>query len=612
MAYNINNVSTAGKVSVFACVLGLLSFAFIFTVNVSKGTFNTVEAQSVATTTVTVLNTPPQWTVDAQEVIESSSNFPTNAGDVVSWSAIATDSNADGYYLLICSTNASPTPNSNAAPTCDLPTNQWARSASTTSGEEAIAATTTQVAWSEVNNWYAWVCDQDIINPRCNALVKQGTGTTSSPFEVNHRPSFTVFSDNSPTLPGQIVTFMSTSSDADVSGISDTVMLIVCNLNDFNTTSNQCGPGGMIASSTFSASNASAPYTVTIPTQDQNYTAFGFVLDNHGFEALGGSQGTDSVLTVENAAPSVSGATVSINGGSNMTLTVAASQTTGYTMEFIASDNNSCVNAASTSEITNYELSLYRSGVASTTCITGSAAVYNANSCYTSSVATSTWNLSCTASSTSCTGASDTTVVYNCTFPLWYVADPTDGTATSTQYSTQNWLSQVRAVDDNNATSTAGESTAGTEVVSFLSFDLSTPTIPYGSLEPGSQTDPITATTTLRATGNVGLDERLEGEAMCINYATGQECATSATSTIPAEEQVYATSSLTYAQSTALSSTTPTELEINIFKSTSTTTPASGVTYWGIRVPASITLAGNYKGENTFTAIVGESSEWGP
>lgn len=610
MAYNINNVSTAGKVTVFSCILGLLAFAFIFTINVNSGKLNSVNAQSIATTTVTVLNTPPQWTVDAQEYGGSSTTTPTDAGNIVQWKAIGTDSNSEDYYLLLCSTSATPTPNANAAPNCNTPVNQIAVTGTTTSGTQATAATTTTASMAEVNAWFAWICDYNATSPQCNATYKQGTGTTSSPFEVNHRPLFSIFIDNSPKVPGQVVTFMSTSSDPDVSGTPDTVSLVVCNLNDFNTVTNLCGPGGLLASSTLTATNASTTYTITIPTQDQNYTAFGFVIDNHGFESAGAAQGTNSILTVQNSAPTVSGATISINGGTNMTLTQPATQTPAFSLQFTVSDDNSCLNAASTSEITNYELALYRSGVSSSTCLGSSAGSYNANNCYTHAVATTTWNVSCTASSTSCTGATDTTVIWNCTFPLWYVADPTDGTATSTQFSAQNWLASVKAVDDNGATSSLSESTVGVEVTSLLAFALNTLTIPYGSLQPGQQTDPIVATTTLSATGNVGLDERLNGESMCTGYSTALHCGNSSTSTISEDNQVYGTSSKTYASAVALSSTTQNFLDVNIKKSTSTITQATGNTIWGIRVPASITLAGNYKGENTFTAVVGGSVDW--
>jgi hypothetical protein len=613
MAYNINNVSTAGKVTVFSCILGLLSFALIFTINLSTGKLQTTAAaQSVATTTVTVLNTPPQWTVDAQEYGGSSTTTPTNAGDVMTWTAIGTDANSDPYYLLICSTSATPTPNVSGAPSCDTAPHQWGVSASTTSGSQVSVSTTTTAAMAEVNPWFAWICDYNASNPACNATFKQGTGTTSSPFEVNHRPTFTAFANNGPKLPGAQVSFTTTSSDSDVSGTADTVTLIVCNLNDFSTTTRACGAGGMIASSTFAASNASTTYTITIPTQDQSYSAFGFVTDQHGFAASGGSQGTNAPLVVSNATPTVSAATISIvqPTTTDMVLTQAATQTPNFVAQFTVADNNSCLNAASTSEITNYQLALYRSGVGSTTCSATSSAAYNPNNCYTHAVATTTWNIACTASSTSCTGANDTTVIYNCTFPLWYVADPTDGNATSTQYSAQNWLASVSAIDDNGATSTLSESSSGVEVTSLLAFALNTLSIPYGSLQPGQKTDPIVATTTMSATGNVGVNQKLSGESMCVPYTSVIHCPNSATSTIAENNQVFGTTSQLYASSTPMSSTTPTLLQVNIKKSTTTLTQSAGNTFWGINVPGTITLSGNYKGENTFVGVVSTSTFW--
>jgi hypothetical protein len=51
-------------------------------------------------------------------------------------------------------------------------------------------------------------------------------------------------------------------------------------------------------------------------------------------------------------------------------------------------------------------------------------------------------------------------------------------------------------------------------------------------------------------------------------------------------------------------------VELDVNKSTSTSTPNEGVTYWGIAVPISITLAGNYNGLNTFTAVTAEPGDW--
>lgn len=611
MSYNIDHLRTAGKITVYTALFGVVLFAFAFIMNLGVKELPRVVAQDVATTSVQVLNTGPAWTATSTEEVESSADNPTNAGSVVSWVAIGTDSNSEDYYLLICSTNASPTPNSSAAPACGGGT-QWAVSTATVSGTQARAATTTADSWSESNDWYAFICDGNAGTPRCNVLPTQGTNATnSSPFIVNHRPSFSLFSDSSPADPGSVVTFYSTSSDADTTGVQDTVKLIVCASLGFSTTTDSC-TGTTLGSTTVTvASNATATYTIIIPTQDQNYSAYGYVVDNHGFEASGGAHGTDSTLTVNNVAPTVNPALISLvqASGTDLYLTVESGQTTGFTLQYTALDNNSCYNAASTSEITNYELSIYRSGIGSTTCgISGGA--FNANYCYTSAVPTTTWNISCTASSTSCTGISDTDQVWDCTFPLWYIADPTDGTATSTQYNGQNWLAQVQAVDDDNATGSLYESSSGVEVRSFLAFALNTLTIPYGALEPGQQNDPIIATTTISATGNVGLDKSVEGESMCTTYTASTLCPNSATSTIPESEQRFATGSVSYASASSLSSSTVQEIEVNVPKSTSTSTSATSSAYWGIRVPATVTFAGFYYGQNTFYAVTGESVNW--
>lgn len=612
MSYSTDHLHTAGKITVYTTILGVVAFAIVFIFNLGEQRINEAVAQDSATTTVVVVNTAPYWTASSTEVVESSTTTPTNAGDVVSWTAVGTDSNGERYYLLICSTSATPVAQSLAAPECGIGATRWAVSASTTSGVAAVAATTTLSSWSEINAWFAFLCDGNSANPRCSANYSQGThATNSSPFEVNHRPLFSIFTDTSPADPGAVVTFYSTSSDTDVSGVADTVRLYVCATAGFSTTTDTC-TGLMLASSTALVSaDASAQYTVVIPTQDTTFGAFGYVVDNHGFESFGVASGTDAVLTVSNVAPSASSTTISINGGSDLVLTVESGETTGYTMSFTTADNNSCdaIGGGLGDEITGYELSLYRSGIGSTTC--GVTGPYNANNCYPSSLATTTWNLSCTASTTSCTGNTDTTMVWDCTFPLWYIADPTDGVqGSSTQYGTENWRAQVEAVDDDNATGSPSEGTIPVEVTSFLAFALNDLSIDYGSLEPGQQNDPINATTTVSATGNVGIDNSLTGESMCTSYTGSSLCPNSSTSTISESEQVYGTSTVSYAQGVPLSSTTIQQLEINVPKSTATSTATTSDAFWGIRVPASITYAGSYTGENTFYAVVGESVDW--
>lgn len=610
MSYSTDHLRTAGKVTVYASFVGILIFAVVFIFNLGLEEVREVGAQSNATTSVQVLNTPPAWTASSTEQVESSATTPTNSGTVVSWVGVGTDSNSENYYLLVCSTSATPTANSNAAPNCTSGV-QWAVSTATISGTQARAATTTLESFAESNAWFGWICDGNSGTPRCNNSFSQGVNATnSSPFIVNHRPTFTLFSDNSPADPGSVVLYSSTSSDADTVGTQDTVKLIVCATAGFSTSTDTCTGTTLGSTTVLALSNATATYTIVIPTQDQNYASFGYVVDNHGHEAAGGAHGTDSILIVNNVAPAITPALISLvqASGTDMYLTVEQGQTTGFSLQFTATDNNSCLTSASTTEVSNYRLSIFRSGIGASSCTPTST--HNANSCYVSSVPTTTWNLSCTASSTSCTGSADTSQVWNCTFPLWFIADPTDGTSTSTQYSAQNWLAQVQGIDDDNATGSLATSTIGVDVRSFLAFALNTLTIPYGALEPGQQNDPLVATTTVSATGNVGLDKSVEGESMCTTYTGSTLCPVSPTSTIPESEQRFATGTVTYAAALALSSSTIQEIEINVPKTISTSTLAISNAYWGIRVPGTISFAGFYYGQNTFYAVQGESINW--
>ncbi len=618
MAYSIDHLRTAGKITVYTTLIGVVAFAVVFMFNIGERHVKEAVAQDIATTSVTVLNIAPQWTASSTELIESSSDNPTNEGDAVSWVAVGTDSNAEDYWLLICSNSATPTANSSAPPTCHPSAVQWARSATTTSGTQALAATTTTASTSpfagESFPWFGFICDGNAISPRCNTSYSQGTNATnSSPFEVNHRPTFTAFVSPVSGNPGQTVTFTSTSDDDDVSGTPDTVFLTVCATAGFATTTNTCTGTTLATSTAYVSANATSTYTIVIPTQDTNYSVFPYIIDQHGLEALGGQQGVAGTLTVNNVAPVVTANLISLVQPTvtDLYLTVEAGETTGFRLSFVTEDDNSCdaIGGGLGDEVVDYELSIYRSGVGSTTCAV-SAGSYNANSCYPSGVGTSVWNLTCTASTTTCTGATDVDMTWNCTFPLWYIADPTDGTATSTQYSTQNWLAQVQGVDDDGATGTPSESASGVEVRSFLAFALNTLSIPYGSLEPGQETPTLVATTTVAATGNVGVDKDVIGTDMCTTYSGLTPCNVSASSTIPAFEQVFATSTVTYAQGTRIKATSTTFVDINVHKSISTSTPTTSNAYWGIRVPSSISLAGDYTGENTFTARVSEQTDW--
>lgn len=614
-----NQNSAAGKVTVSILITGFAVFAILFLFDLEQErAVRVASAQTgTATTSVNVLNTPPVWTVNVEEQVESSTSSPTNATTSIVWHATGTDSNAESYWLIICATGDAPTANADAPPTCDggAP-NTWAVSPTTTSGTVATATYVTLVSDAERNDWYGSICDGNSATPRCNTDIQQGSGSTESPFHVNHRPTFDFLWNDGPVDPGNTITWTATSSDSDTLG-SDTVQLFVCDTQDFDYTTLQC-TGTLIASSSLAASDPATTTTIAIPFQDDTYGAYGFVVDNHGFHALEGSteQATNSPYTVNNVAPTLLQGDIVLNSGSDMSLTVAQGLTTGFHATYIVRDNNSCVaNGSTTSEFLGADVSIFRASTTFASC--NETSEFNVNNCYTSVASTSYFTYSePTASSTvdTCTGPNDVTQGFEFDFSLWYTADPTDGSdLTDSTWFAETWLAGVEVADDDSASSTAATSSSGVEVESFLAFAMATTSIPYGSVEPGNTTTPITATTTILATGNVGLDQGLEGEDMCTNYTTFDSCfdpsPDDATSTILVGFQVYGATSTDYTSATALTAVS-TEDEANVAKTTSTSSPAATSTIWGIAVPVTINLSGTYLGQNTFTAITGEAQDW--
>lgn len=628
MTYNKNElpqfVQTAGKITILTALTGVLVFvvAFLFDAGSHQLGKMATAATSTATTTLTVLNTPPNFVVYPYEVVGSSTSSPTNSGNVIQWKAVAADSNNEPYFLLICSTNASPTPGTGTgigtvAPSCNGGT-QWGVSTGVASNAEAtVSTTTTEVApFGQVQNWYAWVCDDVAVNPRCNNITSQGLyATSSSPFHVNFRPVLTNFYNNGPKNPGEVLTFLSTSSDPDTVGGEDNIYLVVCQTNGgISTTTRTCNSNGLASTSGSVTANATADYTLASIVRDTVYPAYGYLVDQHGHTAT--ANPINQNFTVSNVAPSVLGGDISLNGGNDIELTVEADETTGFTLDVTVTDANSCTTTVGVAEISDIDVAVFRAGPGgghSTTTCNQSGATYDPNDCYTSGVSSTVWNLVCTASSTSCSGPTDDSLIYECTFPLWFVADPTDNAVSiPANFNNSVWSAGVRGVDDDGLYSGMATTSSAVELISFTALDLLTAEIPYGSLEPGDNTGTLNATTTILSVGNTGLDELLTGESMCTTFSVGNECDVSATSTVPENQQKFASTSVSYGSgfAQALSSSTVTQLELDVNKSTSTSSPNSGITYWGIAVPITITLAGSYEGLNTFIAVTAEAIDW--
>jgi len=449
-----------------------------------------------------------------------------------------------------------------------------------------------------------------------------GSGSaTSSPFIVNHRPTITTVADDSPKLPGEVVTWTSTAGDPDSVGGDDTVQLHVCQTLGFDPTVPSC-TGVQWATSTYIADNPSATTSISIPTQDGDVDAYVYLLDEHGHTSVSAWQASSTVLTIQNADPYVASSTIELYdvfGSTTLDTTLALTVPEGETQNFVAvfdvTDENGCLNTLSGNEITDVDINVFRSGVGGAVGFgCDSSGEYNANNCYTHTNAQ--WTPTCVQTAASCTANDWNNITWECTFPLWYIADPTD---VGSQFAGEDWRASARATDDDAATgnySTEDEvADAAAQMTQFLSFRATGSPVAYGSFEPGFGNPTHPATTTVYATGNTGLDHYLSGDAMCVTYPT---CNGNATSTIYVPYQHYATTSSGFAYGFDVgnstfelsTSTSPVLVDVDIQKTTSTSSPTNDDTYWGIFVPGSITFAGDYIGRNYIDAAIAPSSAW--
>jgi hypothetical protein len=188
------------------------------------------------------------------------------------------------------------------------------------------------------------------------------------------------------------------------------------------------------------------------------------------------------------------------------------------------------------------------------------------------------------------------------------VADPTD-VGTPAAYEADIWTAGVAGIDDDFDVGNMATATNQKDLTSFTAIDLLTSEIAYGSIEAGADTGSFNASTTILSIGNTGVDQELFGSAMCGSFSPTTTCPVSSTSTIPASEQQYSAGTFSYGSGTPLATTTN-ELELNVNKSLSTPTPQQGTTYWGIAVPVTIELSGEYRGLNTFIGVKAEPADW--
>jgi hypothetical protein len=340
-----------------------------------------------------------------------------------------------------------------------------------------------------------------------------------------------------------------------------------------------------------------------------------YVVDQFGLEATGAWQGSSTELIVQNAAPVVASSSIRLYDAAsdqNLTLTVEEDQTPNFRLEFTVNDDNSCEAFGGGDEITDVDINVFRydgGGAYAAALGCDASGEYNANYCYTDT--NSFFVPSCTQRGGSCTGDTDVNAIWDCTFPMWYIADPTD---VGSPHVGSDWRGSARATDEalTSPFSTLDEpvnDAFASQMEQFLSFRATGSPIAYGALEPGQNNPTHVASTTVYGTGNTGIDHYLSGDAMCVTYPA---CSNNPTDTIYVPNQRYSlVLNDAWANGTQLTtSTAPVLVDVAIASTTATSAPKNDSTYWAIAVPGTITFAGDYVGENFIDAAVAPSGDW--
>ncbi|HPQ79365.1 MAG TPA: hypothetical protein PLG47_02865 [Candidatus Dojkabacteria bacterium] len=528
----------------------------------------TIQANWTANT-----NTAPTITQTPYELTASTATAPTNQGSAITFRTTATDT-ANSYYLVICSTNAVTPGASGAAPTCGG--TRYCVSSATASGVQASCSytTTSGNAWS--NAWYAFVCDNNT-SSLCST-ANQGSGDSGSPFYVNHPPSFTASAVSAAVNPGGTITWTTTASDPD----GNTVKLLVCKTQAISA--GAC-TGGSWCTSSLSASNPTCSYVATKPYADGVYNAYPYIVDQFNLASSGTAQGVNKAFTVNNVAPTIG--TITLNEDSP-TISLTESTTTSVPIAGNVTDDNGCTNLSATAEVSAVKGYLYRSGVAYTGCDTAGEA--DANDCYP--------EITCSAGT--CT---DGITKYTCSASVQYYADPTDA---DTPHAAENWLSTLKATDDDSASGT--NSSATVELLSIAGGETTPTTLDFGNLSVGQSNTYIDVPLLTKTTGNsaINITVRASTASLCTDYPT---CSTTGRTPIPIGQQKYSLNNTTlYSSGTSILTTTDALVEIKIPKQT-TSTQQSKYSYWGIAIPTG-TLPGVYNGLNVITYQKAAVVDW--
>ncbi len=220
---------------------------------------------------------------------------------------------------------------------------------------------------------------------------------------------------------------------------------------------------------------------------------------------------------------------------------------------------------------------IYRSGVSG-----GAACAPNNNDCY----------ISTSPSKCEFTNCSGNSCTVECRADIYFHADPTD---LNSLYEGDHWAAFIEVEDASAGYGFSSTPLPGVEINTLRAIDVQG-AIDYGALAVNTDTGSFNASTTVLNQGNVNINIEI----------LGTDLTDGASSTIPAEQQKFATSTFTYSGCTTcdvLSSSTPVLIDVDLAKPTIDTPPVTDDVYWGIRIPISGINSVAHQGINVFTPV---------
>ncbi|HAM88504.1 MAG: hypothetical protein US83_C0008G0002 [Candidatus Falkowbacteria bacterium GW2011_GWC2_38_22] len=544
-------------------------------------------AVDMASTTVEVQNAPPVITIAPAEVPASTSTSPVNVGANLSIQVTATDGESNGYYLLICSSD-SIIPDTSGGENHRCGATTFGSSTMAASGAQATTTFAVTDPGAEYDDWYAFVCDNHATQADCSVTGNQGaapnSGDNSSPFYVNHAPSFSsvlTSSDNkNPGNSGDPFVVTASATDGDVMGGIDELAVYVCSTDSW-TIGSGCA-GTQLCYGTSTAPDVSCSFATSTPAADGSYPYYAFVRDWHNMAAIGNSK--TSNYNVNNVAP-VIGSVILHDSEDIIVNMKGMDEVAATTTSTSVSDNNGCLDVATGGYATS---SIYWSSVAN-----AQFCAANDNNCYQIGTA------DCVISAGSCTGNSDADLTYVCSTTIAYHAIPTDD-ATGSPYVTSNWLGSLTVTDDDGLNVTA-TSSVGVDLITLVALEVSEITIPYNSVKASQNTGAYNATTTIVNYGNSPLDSGVDVNDMDKDDMLGD--------LIEAENQQFSTSTFIYGSGSWSVEEASSTFQVDIVAAKPTSQAnVSDQIYWGIGIPAG-KPSGTYTGQNVFTAIL-DDDRW--